>query len=71
MKDISMYFIAIISILFGFRSFIAGVRNEKKNFWMSTSFDGFEDLFKNYYRIINFILGIVLLVAGILIIFCY
>jgi putative Mn2+ efflux pump MntP len=71
-KNILIYGVAIFLVLYGLRSIIAALRNEKKTFWVNFGYDtGLRKLFKDKYDkylnlfggALSFILGICILIA--------
>lgn len=39
-SDVLIYLIATFFLVYSIRSLIAGIRSEKKSFWMTTEYDG-------------------------------
>jgi hypothetical protein len=58
LKTIFVYLIAGFLILYGLRSFIAGIKKEKRSFWITMGYDkGLRDLFKDKYdQVLNIII---------------
>lgn len=51
---------AFLFLLYSIRSLIAGIRNEKRKYWISIEYDGTKDLLKhNYDRIMNILFGVI------------
>ncbi|MEP7374787.1 MAG: hypothetical protein ABI675_15430 [Chitinophagaceae bacterium] len=66
------YLGATILTLYGLRSFIAGVRNEKRSYWMSIGYDGLKKVLKdNYDKANNLIWGGISFIYGIIIFIAY
>jgi hypothetical protein len=63
------YLVSIFLILFGLRSFIAGLKNEKKSFWFIISYSkGLKNLLKEKYdRTLNFVGGIISVIVGLIV----
>ncbi len=68
-----VYLAAIFFILYGLRSLIAGLRNEKRNYWISFSYDtGLRKFLKEKYEKVNNIFwGALSLGSGILVLIRY
>lgn len=73
-KLIAVYIVAIFLIAYGLRSFIAGLKNEKKIYW-TFQFGhrtGFKKEYKDYpHRLNNILGGIASLTCGIFILISY
>ena len=68
-----LYLSAGFLVLYGLRSFVAGVRNEKKSYWINITYDtGLRKLLKEKYdKVNNLVWGGVSFIAGLLIIILY
>jgi hypothetical protein len=72
MDSFMVYLGAVICTLYGLRSVIAGIRNEKKSYWVSIGWDDTKKLLKDKHDKVNNILwGGIVLGAGIAIFIWY
>lgn len=72
LNSLLVYLVAIFLTLYGLRSFIAGIKNEKKNYWVSSGWDDSKKLLKeNYNKVNNIVMGGISFCSGIIIFICY
>ena len=66
MDSFMVYLGAVFCTLYGLRSVIAGIRNEKKSYWMSIGWDDTKKLLKGKYdKFNNLLWGGIALIIGI------
>ncbi len=72
-NSLLIYLSATFLTIYGLRSLIAGLKNEKKTFWVNLGYDiGLRKLLKEKYdRVNNIVWGAISLGAGILIFIWY
>ena len=59
-QKIVTYIVAVFTLIYSIRSIIAGIRNEKKSYWLSTRYDGTKEWLKeNYDRVWNITFGFI------------
>jgi hypothetical protein len=67
-----MYLSATFLTLYRLRSFIAGLRNEKRGYWVNVRYDGTKKWLKgNYDKVNNLIWGGINFISGIIIFIAY
>lgn len=70
--QIYIYIVAVFILGYSIRSLVAGIRNEKKSFWMTTRYDGTKEWLKERHdKVWNIILGIVGISIGITLFYLY
>ena len=65
---VACYFASIFFLIYGLRSFIAGLKNEKKSFWFIVGYSqGLKDLLKDKYpQVLNIAGGSISFIGGLI-----
>ena len=72
-KVILVYAAAVFLVIYGYRSFIAGLKNESKAYWVSFGYSkGMKQLLKDkYIKYNNIFLGIISFISGLVVLIGY
>jgi hypothetical protein len=67
-----IYLAATFLVLYGLRSLIAGIKNEKRSYWVSIGWDDTKKLLKEKYeKVYNIVWGAISFILGVLIFILY